>query len=168
MPLLSASSQPSSSAKKQQSISTFFGKAATPIPSSEAFQTRPTETADESLFVPLNEDASTSLSPATPRSKTPKRGHGDVEESVETHSRKKVRTLTGNDELQTDSPSISPATHLAPTAANGEKRPQTSERTSQYTFSSSPSRDVENLDEATRKIKERLHQKFVKKLGRPD
>jgi DNA mismatch repair protein MSH3 len=48
------------------------------------------------------------------------------------------------------------------------------ERTSKYMFSSSlavlPQEDDEMLvdDEETRKLKERLHQKFKKKLGRPD
>ena len=54
--------------------------------------------------------------------------------------------------------------------ANGTKKPKISERTSRYLFSSSPTRDEENLEESedVRQQKVRLHQKFVKKLGRPD
>lgn len=56
----------------------------------------------------------------------------------------------------------------------GAKKPKVTERTSKYMFSSSPAvipreEDAELLDdEETKKLKERLHQKFKKKLGRPD
>ena len=54
------------------------------------------------------------------------------------------------------------------------RKPKVTERTSKYMFSSSPAilppADDEMMvdDEETRKLKERLHQKFKKKLGRPD
>lgn len=54
------------------------------------------------------------------------------------------------------------------------RKPKVTERTSKYMFSSSPAvqpqEDDEIMvdDEETRKLKERLHQKFKKKLGRPD
>jgi DNA mismatch repair protein MSH3 len=52
------------------------------------------------------------------------------------------------------------------------KSKPSSDRTSKYIFSSSPQVRDENLDKdgdaATQKQKERLHEKFVKKLGRPD
>ena len=57
---------------------------------------------------------------------------------------------------------------------DGSKKPKLTERTSKYLFSSSPavppkeeSDQVED-DEDTRKLKARLHEKFKKKLGRPD
>ena len=59
---------------------------------------------------------------------------------------------------------------LYPIVANGIKKSKISERTSRYLFSSSPTRDEGNLEESedVRQQKVRLHQKFVKKLGRPD
>ncbi|KAL2351758.1 DNA mismatch repair protein MSH3 [Cryomyces antarcticus] len=57
---------------------------------------------------------------------------------------------------------------------NGAKRPKVSERTSKYLFSSPPvgtgneSQEEEEEEEQVRKHKEKLHQRFVKKLGRPD
>lgn len=54
------------------------------------------------------------------------------------------------------------------------RKPKVTERTSKYLFSSSPAvvpqeEDEMMVDDAeTRKLKERLHQKFKKKLGRPD
>ncbi|KAI4131313.1 MAG: hypothetical protein LQ338_001268 [Usnochroma carphineum] len=192
MPLLSNSSQPSSSAKKQQSISTFFGKAATPTPQSAQKRTVPSNVAtyndhlnngDNSLFVAQDKDESTPP-PVRRRSHTPKRGHdevsdagqGDVEEAQKDYTRKRARKDTADD-LQTAPVSDSSAvvhhkgnvTHLLPTAAKQSEQPKTLERTSQYAFSSSPLRDAENFDdEETRRIKEKLHKKFVKKLGRPD
>ncbi|KAI4289681.1 MAG: hypothetical protein L6R35_001049 [Caloplaca aegaea] len=185
MPLLSASSQPSS-AKKQQSISTFFGKAALPKHQStpknvaainEASYQGASRDAgnntEDGLFVAQDEDAGTPPN-TNRRSSTPKRGHseisgadeGDNAVTDERHVRKKIRTSTD------DSPIAAPAeddTYLMPTAANHVKQPKKSERTSQYAFSSSPPRDAENLDDAeTRRIKEKLHQNFVRKLGRPD
>ncbi|MCJ1251576.1 Mismatch repair protein msh3 [Trapelia coarctata] len=59
---------------------------------------------------------------------------------------------------------------LHPIAPNGAKKQTISDRTARYLFSSSPVRDEENRDDSedARLRKERLHQKFVKKLGRPD
>jgi DNA mismatch repair protein MSH3 len=54
------------------------------------------------------------------------------------------------------------------------RKPKTTERTSKYLFSSSPAvvpQEQDEMmvdDEETRKLKERLHEKFKKKLGRPD
>lgn len=57
-----------------------------------------------------------------------------------------------------------------PIVPNGTKEQNLSLRTAKYLFSSSPWRDEENLDECeeVRQQKERLHQRFVNKLGRPD
>ncbi|KAK5016339.1 Mismatch repair protein msh3, partial [Cryomyces antarcticus] len=55
---------------------------------------------------------------------------------------------------------------------NGAKRPKVSERTSKYLFSSPPvgtgNESQGEEEEQVRKHKEKLHQRFVKKLGRPD
>lgn len=59
---------------------------------------------------------------------------------------------------------------LHPIAPNGARKQKISIRTAKYLFSSSPGRDEENLDdsEEAKLRKERLHQRFLKKLGRPD
>ncbi|KAK4561062.1 Mismatch repair protein msh3 [Recurvomyces mirabilis] len=58
---------------------------------------------------------------------------------------------------------------------DGTRKEKTTGRTSKYLFSSSlaaaaqdENEDEELDDEETRKLKERLHQKFVKRLGKPD
>ncbi|KAK1069785.1 Mismatch repair protein msh3 [Friedmanniomyces endolithicus] len=73
---------------------------------------------------------------------------------------------------------ISPEAHPpSPVPLTNDKpAPKTTGRTSKYLFSSSPTNvtlpedNAEELrdDEETRKLKERLHQKFVKRLGKPD
>lgn len=59
---------------------------------------------------------------------------------------------------------------LHPIAPNGARKQKITDRTAKYLFSSSPVRNEENLDdsEAARLRKDRLHERFVKKLGRPD
>lgn len=59
---------------------------------------------------------------------------------------------------------------LHPIIANDSNKPKVFERTSRYLFSSSPVPDDENIpvDEETQRHKDHLHQRFVKKLGRPD
>ncbi|KAI4168224.1 MAG: hypothetical protein LQ343_006552 [Gyalolechia ehrenbergii] len=182
MPLLSPSSQPALSAKKQQSISSFFGKGATTpkprlrqdggSPSNDSVARNIPDTADESLFIAEDE--------VEERSYTPKRGHNELGGAGEHYSnnledacaRKRIKTSANHDE-----PNLGPDENLTPdndtsylttTAANHTKR-RRSDRTSQYLFLGLPSRDSENLeDDETRRSKEKLHQRFVKKLGRPD
>ncbi|KAK3111777.1 Mismatch repair protein msh3 [Teratosphaeriaceae sp. CCFEE 6253] len=67
-------------------------------------------------------------------------------------------------------------TSVAANSHDGTRNARTTSRTSKYLFSSSPvdasapneNRGEDSDDEATRKLKERLHQKFVKRLGKPD
>ncbi|KAI6877217.1 DNA mismatch repair protein, partial [Hortaea werneckii] len=74
-------------------------------------------------------------------------------------------------------PKSPPRTSTLPQAAdhiNGSGQTKTTGRTSKYAFSSSPAipsqpdEEDEQDDEETRKIKAKLHQKFVKRLGKPD
>ncbi|KAL8996699.1 MAG: hypothetical protein Q9169_003871 [Polycauliona sp. 2 TL-2023] len=149
MPLQSSSSQINSSAKKQQSISNFFGKTPT--------QKNPFNATQESLFIgePAEHDY-----PAHNRQQS----NG---EPTTPHDRKR-RKLSSKHDLEAESP-IDGNPSLAPIDNNQICWPDRSTRTSQYAFSSSPSHDVENIDDLeTRAIKEKLHQRFVKKLGRPD
>ncbi|KAI4150532.1 MAG: hypothetical protein L6R39_002258 [Caloplaca ligustica] len=193
MTLLSASSQLPSSAKRQQSISTFFGKRGTPESSAnqkraasthEILQTQSPNNTDKSLFLAPDEDESTPL-PARQQSPTLKRAYSDaineqendIGRSWDGHLQKRVRANITNDvspgsPVDQASASIragSQVAQLTPTTASLAERPKGSERTSQYAFSSSPPQDTEKVDdEETQRIKENLHAKFVKKLGRPD
>ncbi|KAL9597411.1 MAG: hypothetical protein Q9219_005164 [cf. Caloplaca sp. 3 TL-2023] len=187
MPLLSPS-QPTSSAKKQQSISTFFTKA--PQSSKPALTQNETsrshdsiqqvspDSPNDSLFVA--EDEGESAAYPTQRRSSAKRSRHEVDNAARDTagdtSRKRAKTAIITDEGHSGIGCASrvdqaneDTTHLAMTAANHIKQPKAPGRASHYMFSSSPSRDIENLDdEETRRDKDKLHQRFVKRLGRPD
>ncbi|KAF2158871.1 hypothetical protein M409DRAFT_30658 [Zasmidium cellare ATCC 36951] len=150
-----------SSQKKQQSISNFFTPKPTqkpkvkdiPAPSTLRRQSSELKTAETNgLFV--SDASDDDAGNPTRSSKRP------AEET--THSEppsKRVRESNEPSEISVNS-------------VGGSKAKATA-RTSKYAFSSSPAQvndenDAAEDDEDTRKIKERLHQKFVRKLGRPD
>ncbi|KAL8713589.1 MAG: hypothetical protein Q9220_002451 [cf. Caloplaca sp. 1 TL-2023] len=191
MPLLPGSSQSTSSAKKQQSISNFFGKSQ--VTPKSARDPPNSSTLVDSTLDEVSSNASdetlilvdSGTTRALPRLHPPKRRRNeddDPNRDSELHvedsgHRKKLRRSDTQETSQTvtdNQPSLrtqksNGESQLTPIATNNAKRARTPERTSQYIFSSSPLRDAENLDdEATKRVKERLHQKFVKKLGRPD
>ncbi|KAI4111280.1 MAG: hypothetical protein LQ339_000741 [Xanthoria mediterranea] len=147
MPLPSPLLQTTSSAKKQQSISNFFGKASTP-PEQKARRSAP-NAIEESLFLGEGDNGGDDA--------------GDVQAIVEgsqSRKRRKISRTHENDEEAS-------LTSISTNSVQRQKPP--SIRTSRYIFSSSPLRDVENLDDdETKAMKENLHQRFVKKLGRPD
>lgn len=178
------SSQPSTQ-KKQQSISSFF--TATPTvtaksskPKSPEFDAPRRNGTDggNGLFVSDEEDASNDHRRS---SETPKRAFEDDNEPT---SRKAKRVKASNDdglELNTtaeeegglgQSNGHRRSQGHSPNAIDGVKKSKITGRTSKYLFSSSPLPDVEGDDaeddEQARKSKERLHQKFVRRLGRPD
>lgn len=143
MPLPSPPLQTTSSAKKQQSISNFFGKASTP-PEQKARRSAPNAT-EESLFLGEGDNRRDDA--------------GDVQGSQSRKRRKISRTHENDEEAS--------LTSISTNSVQRQKAP--SIRTSRYIFSSSPLRDVENVDDdETKAMKENLHQRFVKKLGRPD
>ncbi|MCJ1389711.1 Mismatch repair protein msh3 [Xylographa bjoerkii] len=189
MPSNQRLSQIAASAKKQQSISNFFtksGPAVAPAPrDSSCFSFNPSgrdgyvdsqPDQNESLFIGLDEHSPFSL--AQPRTIS-KRPLGDIEDGSITGNissaklpdckRLKIVETEGTVETSDSSPDGTDQT-LHAIVANGIKKPKVSERTSKYLFSSSPSRDEENVEDdgEARKRKDKLHQKFVKKLGRPD
>ncbi|KAL8694171.1 MAG: hypothetical protein Q9218_001114 [Villophora microphyllina] len=183
MPLLSPSSQPHSSAKKQQSISSFFGKADKPpglVPSNSNISANGpdlsgTKATNENLFISDDPDQEASL-PLRQQSGTYKRsrdsvgneenGSGTGYTELPPPKKTKVSDSQGNPRTGSDGKVIS---RLPSTADDHVTRPETSQRTSQYVFSSSPPDEIQPVDdEATKSIKERLHHRFVKKLGRPD
>ena len=113
------------------------------------------------------------------RAHTPKRGpdngEDDAQEGVFVPARKRPRTSDipledRSDQASEQEPRGNDAElcTLQSVTANSSKRPKITERTARYIFSSSPIREVESLDEDVRKHKDRLHEKFVNKLGRPD
>lgn len=197
MTLSQRASQTDSSAKKQQSISSFFKKNPSSKKSkpTQPLQSSPPSsliennvlTKDESLFIASDDDNDGVASPTSKRFSAPiKRIFADGDENdkqavLEPHSnlpaRKKPRisniechdegsnllehTIHKNGSIETQQSS--------PITTNSINKLRASEKTSRYAFSSSIASDDESLDdEETRKHKEILHQKFVKKLGRPD
>ena len=186
--MVSAQHLSQSSAKKQQSISTFFTKspAARSAPALTSHRSNllndPTACSlnknDQSLFVSEAEDhtvprdGESSLKPA----KHPVHAEGQVP------PHKRVRWSTSQREEQ-DSRTANPLDNgdttlshgpLKSITANEVRKQNFSPRTSKYTFSSSPNgiqayeeEDGEE-DEQSKRRKQRLHEKFVKKLGRAD
>ena len=191
MVLPQRSSQVGTSAKKkQQSISNFFTKnavsskpPATLLPSSSyasILSERSQSFKDEALFITSDDEKNIAVSGQ--RSITPKRGledeeNDDSQDNANSHAcvppRKRLRTLnldqvtedvaaSGNGEPINQKLSSVTSTEL--------KTHKGGSHTSRYTFSRSLNPEDENalLDEDTQKRKRVLHEKFVKKLGRPD
>ena len=186
-------SQNAASSKKQQSISSFFTKHPTPPkppasltlnnadhPPRESAKRADTNGQDDSLFVPVEDGNEDCISPPSRRrSHTPKRDHEYESKGDANHrdlhgprSPKRLRlseNIDSSDPPTVSSPSL-PSPKLATITANQVKKPNASERTSKYVFSSSPLQDEENHcdDDETKRQKEHLHRRFVKKLGKPD
>ena len=187
-------SQSAGAAKKQQSISSFFTKPTstdhTPPTSRGELSQTPNSPAPNAIALP-NGDISdySSDEVATTTAKMPKpskRSLEHVQDSkdlngngrLELPNRKRLRRSNTSDVDAASTPALQePGRHsgsgggtLSSTTANSPKNQRPSERTSRYLFSSSPTRDDENIevDEEVRLRKEKLHLKFVKKLGRPD
>ncbi|KAL8790733.1 MAG: hypothetical protein Q9195_006211 [Heterodermia aff. obscurata] len=180
---LQKSSQPAS-AKKQQSISTFFAKTTSttstknPIPSSQTTVANDQSETSGSLFLPQDHHDEPSPDDRR-RSHTPKRtldedsrdneDHGQIRELPP--SKRPRRSIDSRESSLTihanrTSPKITTSTTIA---ANGSKKPPEEARTSRYAYSTSPIFNEEDLeDDEVRRCKERLHKEFVKKLGRPD
>ena len=169
------------SAKKQQSISSFFTKSA-PTKVAPTLTSRTAETLSEvsaregqgSLFVSSDEE-DVVLPSGRRSSTTPKHA---LDEEVDTSVPKRRRLSNTHQHEITES--LSPTTNshdarrsdkpLISITANQVKQPKASKQTSKYAFTSSPAPDEENEedDEETKKRKAKLHEKFVKRLGRPD
>lgn len=162
---------PSSSvgSKKQQTISSFF----TRKPAATAIQAHPNPAP------PLPP-------PPQPTTTNSSSDDDDAPVSRKNNSRQRKRTVGHEDsDSETSTPQPKKAKIIPPHAKRSPERPALSERssvnhvnasqrTSKYLFSKSPVQ-VENLetqpesdDEQVRKQKAKLHERFVKKLGRPD
>lgn len=183
---LQKSSQPVS-AKKQQSISTFFAKTTTPknptakpsIPSPQRSLAIDHSETSDSLFLPLTRHDKTSPDDRR-RSHTPKRtvdeDSGDNEVYGQNRElpptkrpRRSIDSGASSLTIPADGRSSPNGVTPAAIAANGGKKLPQETRTSRYAFSSSPVPDDADLeDDQVRRRKEKLHKQFVKKLGRPD
>ncbi|KAF2749987.1 DNA mismatch repair protein MSH3 [Sporormia fimetaria CBS 119925] len=176
---------PNSSQKtKQQTISSFFTSKPTqsaPNPSAPApAPAAPIETNDSHELV-RNLTSDEEDSHVAPRASASRRKRvvedGDYEEEEVAPAPKRARSITSHDagerrhqQSVAERPLLGQASAAGLNAGKSEKL---SDRTSKYIFSSSPvAVDDENLDEedrvATQKENQRLHEKFVQKLGRPD
>ncbi|MCJ1307939.1 Mismatch repair protein msh3 [Agyrium rufum] len=159
----------SQTSKKQQSISNFFSKTTTPVkPQSQQLDSPKTNSSghdaddksSDGLFIQSDDEDVRDR-----RSTTPKRPR-DLDESkqIAIRSPKRIRLNPEGsfDGKKTPEP-------LRPVAANITKKAKLLERTSQYLFSSSPACEEDNDDdEEAKRRKQHLHQRFVKKLGKPD
>ena len=175
--MVSSHNSSQQSAKKQQSISSFFSKNAAPKPP-PALTPKTSNASDgtflghkgESLFIGSDEDVDTNSyrgrSSLTSEHVNDEVGEYDAGDLTELPARKRLRLS----EPHADGPGTTTDKHLISTTANTTRRPRSPQHTSRYAFSSSPSRDEENEqdDNETKQRKQRLHEKFVKKLGRPD
>lgn len=169
---------------KQQSISSFF----TPKPSQPAKTVVSKPAASKPASPPIEDgtshapqDASSNEDNVLPISRFSRKRA--VDEDGETTSvdgaappaSKRVRSIANNGSTKEDNtasghrPSLGQASAAA---VNSAKIKSLSDRTSKYVFSSSPAVRDENENEedvmVTQAQKEKLHEKFVKKLGRPD
>lgn len=188
------SSSQQSSDKKQKSISSFFtAKPSAPVKPKPKPTTlersapstlngdslgKASESHSNDLFVSDDDDDEEPSNGRRRSSQGVKRAleqAEDVEGEDGLPDPKKLRHIVEEEEEDALSGAEEKVSSRAP-ATNGLKKPKVTERTSKYMFSNSPAvageDDNEDMqvedDEETRKLKERLHQKFKKKLGRPD
>ena len=169
-----ASSQ--QSAKKQQSISNFFTKKVAKTKTTPTLVRNTTENSiaapynteddkenDDALFIPPVEDENflqTNKRRSCAREEAGEHGlarhdstcHGSAPDNPKIKRRKLSETISTASQADQSAPSHTPS------------------RTSKYVFSSPPASmgSEEHSDRESRALKEQLHRKFVKKLGRPD
>jgi DNA mismatch repair protein MSH3 len=161
-PKSSQSSQGLTQRSKQQTISSFFTPKASqtpkapPKPAAPAVPEQPTHISDDEDTLPAQ--------PSIPARKRSVEEQAHDEDAGPSPPSKRVRLA--NDDPR---PSLGQASAAG---LNVAKPPKITERTSKFLFSSSPAVRNENEAEddaaAAQKQKEKLHEKFLKKLGRPD
>ena len=180
-----------SSQKKQKSISSFFTPKASSIPKSQSEQVATPKASNDLAQADENHDPNTLFvnsdeedGPRVPRARKSKRSSEDASNTLEDvtvppkrrkyGSEDETATLgaggsqSRNDLLPNEHGSLGSA---SPITLNGARKAKVSERTSKYMFSSSPltrENEAEPDDGESRRIKESLHRRFVKRLGKPD
>ncbi|OJD31082.1 dna mismatch repair protein msh3 [Diplodia corticola] len=188
----SSSPFPASQSKKQATISSFFSKKPSSTPKPPARPAEPPKSSPPPAIQPDEARQSSDdddQEPTAPRrnfSNALKRAQtSDGTRAAPAPKPKRARRTIDDDEDDDDfipdpaarHPSPDPAAEVRQSLAgvseadlNGSRSLKGTDRTSRFIFSSSPVR-TENQEpdtEETRRAKEKLHQKFVKKLGRPD
>lgn len=170
--------------KKQKSISSFFSaKPAQPV-KPKTTQTAPSQPNSDSTSAVV-EDHSNELfvsddeAPNNGRrrsSQGTKRALSDSKEPDEDDGlpdTKKLRRVAEEDEYDAI-PGVEDSRDHTSRLGQPVKKLKATERTSKYMFSSSPAAGPQEEhelavdDEETKRLKQRLHEKFKKKLGRPD
>ncbi|EME79964.1 uncharacterized protein MYCFIDRAFT_204401 [Pseudocercospora fijiensis CIRAD86] len=162
-----SSAEQSSQSKKQQSISSFFTSTAPPKPKVRDLRPSPMTPADHTNGLFISDDENQ----ANDRRQAPTTSKRNIDEIDEEDVQQPHPKRPKSDDRRTDLNG-----HGDPSGdASGDrgKKLKATERTSKYAFGSSSGAATEvNRDEVddeeTRRLKERLHQKFVKKLGRAD
>ena len=198
MPSVPRPNQKISQAKKQQSISSFFSKnppstnlAAPPVNETSFRENRRVASVEsraktrECPFINSDEDNLTSQQSWKPSKRALARNDeldklaNDSEDTV-IPLRKRLRIseisdvhtepidqVHSTDSLQATIPRPEQTQTNQQTRAPSTKNAKITERTARYLFSGSPDERISD-DEESLKRKERLHLKFVRKLGRPD
>jgi DNA mismatch repair protein MSH3 len=161
-PKSSPFSSSASQKNKQQTISSFFAPKPSPAPAAKPVVAKPTSPAPQQTSI--SEDEEDGLPVSQSRVARRKRIVGEFEEDIEQDSPKRPRF--------TEEPTLTDRSLAQASAADlNATKPRKADRTSKFIFTSSaPERD-ENEDEGdvtSQKLKEELHKKFVKKLGRPE
>lgn len=170
-PKSSQSSQGLTQRTKQQTISSFFTPKTSQAPKPPAPQPVPKPATlavpKESTHDSDDEDGLPIARPASARKRSIDERAEDAEEQDTGRSSPSKRARFTNGE--SPRPSLGDA---SPAHLNSAKPPKITDRTSKFLFSSSPAAQKENEAEedaaASKRQKEKLHEKFVKKLGRPD
>ncbi|KAF2033749.1 DNA mismatch repair protein MSH3 [Setomelanomma holmii] len=160
------SSQPSqglSQRSKQQTISSFFTPKPSQPPKANAKPTAPAVTNGNGAN--HESDIEDTLAVRQPTARKRSIDENADEDSNRASPPKRARSTNGD--ADTPRPSL---VQTSATNLNTPKPPKITERTSKFLFSSSPVvRDENEIDDAaTQRQREKLHDKFVKKLGRPD
>jgi DNA mismatch repair protein MSH3 len=189
-PQNSNSMRPESSQKKQQSISSFFTPKASSTPKSSSTQTRTNSRSNAAPSKPSlpdngtpridDEDGSSEESGAR-QLKRQFDANNASESGTPLTKRQRQSSINGPDQtLEVDQNAASIPTgrsHLGNASAamlNGAVKSSHSERLSKYKSSNSHARDENDIldeddeDEESKQLKQSLHRRFVKKLGKPD
>ncbi|OQO09001.1 hypothetical protein B0A48_05892 [Cryoendolithus antarcticus] len=178
LPKVASSQPPSSQAKKQQSISNFFSRPPAPPALRKEISTASVRSQPEQVIASHEhtDEPSTQQNGGAPMSNGKKRSL-DVDDEDRDPKRSQpnsVRHDSASDQEDDDVVIHSrPASTFAATNGSAGGKAKVTARTSKYLFSNSglatqPGEEHPDDDEETRLLKERLHQKFRKKLGRPD
>lgn len=173
-PSKSFSQASSSQPKKQQSISSFFApKGATAAKASTASVPASSKSQHQDADVDSNSLPGGDVEDDSPIKVVSRRNKRtiDDESDIENHEpgtkrRRSESVANGTEDLSSRHFGDS----AKATVSSKERRIQLSQRTSKYVFASSvtPAEDADEDDEDTREYKARMHERFVKKLGRPD